>query len=62
MFRPSYVVTLGLGVCKATTQASLELVRFTMWPFFVHNVQKILLLHHQQTALASTCSQLSAKM
>ena len=32
--RPSYVITLGLWVCKATMKASPELVRFSLWPLF----------------------------
>ena len=34
MSRPSYVVTLGLWVCKTTMKASPELVRFSMWSHF----------------------------
>lgn len=36
MFRLSYVVTLGLRVCKAAMQAFSELVRLVCGLFFVH--------------------------
>ena len=35
MFRPSYAVTWGLWVCKATVQASPELVRVSLWLLFL---------------------------
>lgn len=37
MFRPFYVVPFGLWVCKGPTQASPELARVGMLPFFIHN-------------------------
>ena len=35
LVQKSYVVTLGLWVCKAAMQASLELIRFHMWPLYL---------------------------